>query len=498
MKPNLIYTLAFSLLLGHGVFTSCCDDYLDTAPSTSVSESLVGSSVDNLYLALNGIHRKMVSQDMAVAYLGGYPGFMLCMDTSADDMTWAQDKEFKTTHQWQLQSVTESSFTRTIWLTYYEFILNANLILKHVDNFMESSPAKAKQVKGEALCFRAFSHFMLVQLYGERYIAGRDNTQLGVPYRTESGVTPMARNTVEDCYRLINADLDAAIPLLEGYKPTSISHFSQAVACGLKARVAMAQQDYAVAANYAKQAITIAEQNGARLMSGDELYNGFADISTKTKEALWAALTLSDQTVNYYSFYALISWNYNSEPVRTGAKQISSWLYDQMSTTDLRRAWWDETGTEPLPTANYKAYTYSQRKFAARSTGDAVGNVAFMRLAELYLTAAEALARNGQDADAQQLLAQFAVTRDPNYTTSTNTGQALIDEIMIHRRIELWGEGFRFYDLKRLNEPLDRKGTNFNPGFCMILQAPASDPRWQWAIPKDEVDANPLMKPNEY
>lgn len=49
-----------------------------------------------------------------------------------------------------------------------------------------------------------------------------------------------------------------------------------------------------------------------------------------------------------------------------------------------------------------------------------------------------------------------AKNRDASYTLSTNTGQALIDEIMVQRRVELWGEGFRFLDLKRLNLPLDR------------------------------------------
>ena len=39
-----------------------------------------------------------------------------------------------------------------------------------------------------------------------------------------------------------------------------------------------------------------------------------------------------------------------------------------------------------------------------------------------------------------------------------NTGAKLADEIMTHRRIELWGEGFRWFDLKRLGLPLDRTG----------------------------------------
>ncbi|MEG1379724.1 MAG: RagB/SusD family nutrient uptake outer membrane protein [Bacteroidales bacterium] len=494
----LLFVMVISLGISGSLLSGCSSDYLDTAPSTSVSEALIGKSIDNLYMAINGIHRKMVSQDMAVQYLGGYPGFMICMETSADDMTWAQDKEFKTTHQWQLQSLPESKFTRTIWLSYYEFILNTNLILKYVDNFMDSAPQKARQVKGEALCFRAFSHFMLVQTYGQRYRAGMENSQPGVPYRLESGTQKMARNSVEECYRLIIRDLDEAIGLLAGYVPESVSHFSQEVAYGLRARVALARQDYATAAQNAALAIAAAEARGFKLMEGEELYNGFADISDKTKEVLWAALTLNDQTVNYYSFYALMSWNYNSEPVRTGVKQISSTLYQQIAPTDLRRGWWDETGTLPLPTANFKAYPYSQRKFTARSTGDVVGNVAFMRLAELYLMQAEALARSGDDVSAQEVLTRFAMTRDPAYEPKNNHGEALINEIMIQRRIELWGEGFRFYDLKRLNEPLDRTGSNFNAGFCMILQAPASDPRWQWAIPQDEMDANPLMEQNKY
>lgn len=475
----------------------CSSDYLETNPSTSVSESLVGSSIENLYMAINGIHRKMVSQDRGIQALGGYPGFMICLDSSADDMTWAQNNTYQTTLQWQEQWSPESAFTKAIWQTYYEFILNANLILSYVDRFENSTPTLFRAVKGEALCFRAFGHFMLVQMYGSRYVAGAENTQPGVPYRLKSTSEEMPRNSVEACYTLILQDLDAAIALLEGYKPKTISHYSQSVAYGLKARVTLAQQNYAEAAISAGEAIREAESNGFVLMSGDELYNGFSNISTTTKEALWAALTLDDQTVNYYSFYSFMSWNYNSEPVRTGAKQISSSTYQKMSATDLRRLWWDEKGTLPLPSSSFTAYPYSVRKFKSRSEGDAVGNVAFMRLSELYLTQAEAYARNGQEELARNTLNKWIITRDPGYQ-STNSGSALIEEIMTHRRIELWGEGFRFFDLKRLNLPLTRTGSNFNPGFCLVTEIPASDPRWQWAIPQDEIDANPLIIQNIY
>ncbi|MFO7977307.1 MAG: RagB/SusD family nutrient uptake outer membrane protein, partial [Bacteroidales bacterium] len=77
---------------------------------------------------------------------------------------------------------------------------------------------------------------------------------------------------------------------------------------------------------------------------------------------------------------------------------------------------------------------------------------------------------------------------------STNTGQDLIDEILIQRRLELWGEGFRFYDLKRTNSDLDRRNLNHNASVLSnLLHVPAGDPRWQWKIPRAELDANPFL-----
>ena len=57
--------------------TGCASDYLDTVPSTAVSESTINGSLDNLYIALNGIHKEMVSQETGYQCLGGEPGFMM-------------------------------------------------------------------------------------------------------------------------------------------------------------------------------------------------------------------------------------------------------------------------------------------------------------------------------------------------------------------------------------------------------------------------------------
>jgi hypothetical protein len=486
------------------LFAGCSEDYLETSPTDQTSETTVYASIENLRLALNGIHRKMVSQDGSSQGMGGEPGYIINREALGDDVTWYGSGTWhKDVLGWVAHRDAKSSYNQFPWRYYYRWILNANFILENVDQYEEANPELHHGLKGEALCFRAFAHFNLVQMYAKRYQADAANNQPGVPIRLTSEATKMARHTVEEVYASINQDLDQAITLLDGYKPESApsadrrNHFTIETAYGLKARVALAKQDYATAATAADAAITAAKQQGYTLMTGDELYHGFATITTSTKETLWGAMTKSDQTIYFYSFYAYMSWNYNATAIRTGVKSISLGTYALISPTDLRLKWWDPEGsTADRPATSYEVYPGQNRKFRAVSTGDAVGDYPFMRIAELYLIKAEALARQGKDAEAQTVLTDFALTRDPGYAPS-NTGNALVEEIMTQRRIELWGEGFRWYDLKRLNLPVKRIGDNWNVAFCRELEIPAGDVRWQYAIPQEELDANDLMTTND-
>ena len=142
-------------------------------------------------------------------------------------------------------------------------------------------------------------------------------------------------------------------------------------------------------------------------------------------------------------------------------------------------------------------------KFQATSTSDSRGDFPWIRVAEMYLVEAEALARQaGKEEQAKDVLFLLAKNRDPQYVRSANTGQALIDEILTQRRIELWGEGRNWTDLKRLNLPLVRP-TAANAGqgahvesFAIKVDVPAGGTIWTWKIPKGEVDTNPNLEQN--
>jgi len=351
---------------------SCSDDFLETTSTESAPSVVISGSVGGLYSALNGIHRKMVSQDLGIQGMGGEPGFMFSRDAHGDDMTWATNTWLQSHLNWSINKNNTSSYNVGIWRTYYQFILNANMILEALEKVSKTSSAeiiKADNIKGECLAIRAWSHFMLVQYYAKAYVAGSGNTQLGVPYRLNSGIESIARNTVEDVYAKINADLDMAQPLLVGYNG-GVTHYTEKVVWGLKARVALTQQDYPKAADCASKAITLALAGGNKIMQTTELMNGFANITTATKDALYAAKTLDDQTVYFYSFYAYMSWNFNASAIRQGPKCINQATYDKMSATDLRRAWWDAAGTATVPATSYGKAKYQNRKFTARSTAD--------------------------------------------------------------------------------------------------------------------------------
>ena len=478
--------------------TACSDTFMETNPTDQIGETTVASSLENLYIALNGTHRAMVKQYLSSQGCGGEPSWDIDRDVLGEDLVHptAGNTRFLKTLQWVDHRDSKSTLTKFGFFFYYKLILNSNLLLNNVDEVDRTDENLYSGVKGEALCFRAFGHFQLVQLYAERYKAGGGNTQLGIPYRKTPETGEIARNTVEECYQYINEDLDAAIELLKNYEAKEVTHFSLKVAYGLKARVLLAQQNYAEAAKYADLAIQTAEKEGHKLMNGkEELMGGFASMLTENKEAIWAANTQDDQTIYFYSYYAYMSWNFNSSAIRQGVKCINVDAYETMSETDLRRAWWDPTGEASVPSSSYAKNAYQNRKFTARSTADAVGDVAFMRLAEMYLTQAEALARAGKDSEAQAVFTKFQITRDPSYVSKGNIGEALAEEIMNSRRVELWGEGFRFYDLKRLHMSIKR-GSNFDIAFCTFLEKDKDAQGWVWEIPKIETDFNSLCTKN--
>ena len=83
--------------------------------------------------------------------------------------------------------------------------------------------------------------------------------------------------------------------------------------------------------------------------------------------------------------------------------------------------------------------------------------------------------------------------RDPEYKDLGNTGAKLADEIMTHRRIELWGEFGRIYDIRRLKQGFKRTAEMGWPTDALLVNRNANDPEsymWVLTIPQTEFDGN--------
>jgi len=362
------------------------------------------------------------------------------------------------------------------------------MIIANVDN-AEGSQADKAIIKGQALAFRGWAYFQMVQLFGERFVAGSPNSSLAVPLVLAPTTSRTPRNTVAEVYTQINTDLDAAILSLAAYtntaRGTDKSQLNINVVKGIKARVALTQQNWADAARFAQEA-----RQGFTLMSNTDYLGGFNNYSNA--EWMWSSRIQADQTNFFYSFFAYQSANYNSTVIRTSPKSIYSVLYNNITTTDVRKKLWNPEVTAsaqfPIP-PNGTRYRYISNKFRVADLNLSIGDVPYMRAAEMYLIEAEALARSNNFEGAARALLPLAVNRDPSYVISTKEGSALIEEIMTQRRIELWGEGFRFYDLKRTNSALNRNGGNHSATVSNgLLQVLANDIRWQFLIPQEEIN----------
>lgn len=73
-----------------------------------------------------------------------------------------------------------------------------------------------------------------------------------------------------------------------------------------------------------------------------------------------------------------------------------------------------------------------------------------MRVEEMWLIEAEAAARQSYQRG-KALIEEFMAYRDENYECPAATQEELVDEVLLQKRIELWGEGQTYFDVKRLN-----------------------------------------------
>ena len=515
------HIIRFSLIVAALTLAAACsEDYMETAPESSTSPATIFSSTTNVPLAINGLSKMMTCQYLSTQGLNGEGSIKTWYGNFGNDLQRSNQTGWAALWNHTMNESVNSTYLIYPWYYYYKLIGNANLVIENVEN-AEGSEAERQYYKAQALVFRAHAFTMLMQLYAYRWQDSNNGAGKGIALRLSSktddeGTYDLPLSTQAECYAQIYADCDEAISLFkscgidrgsdEFYKP-NIN-----VAYAVKTRAALVREDWATVVACAPEA-----RKGHPLMSKDEYMDG--GFSDENKEWIWGVYEAEDQTLYYYSFFAYQASNASSSMQRSKPLAISKELYDQIPETDVRRKMWLEPTPEEwaeCSTANKAAtafanrakaeygsklystsqiYAYMQFKFQCTFTPGG-GSFNIYRSAEMYLAEAEALCHlGGQDAKVQALLNELNKNLDPSYDC-TKTGADLLTEVKLYRRIDLWGEGFDWYDYKRWNEPIVRKtkaqGGSFQSAFAVTINVGDGN-KWTWKIPKRETDYNKLI-----
>ncbi len=499
-----------------------CTDNLDTFPeggrfTEDQKRDIVEQMPERLAADINGLY-SMQSEQFSVfgstqgrADDFGYPMACLANDLNGSDM-WSTDDSYN----WF--SVASSYEDRTYsyanpyirWAIFYNQIKAANDILASIPD--DTDVQTLLYYKGQALAVRAFDYFSLVQMFQFNYKGNEDKP--AVPIVTFGMTDPNnPRARVDTLYTLIMKDLDEAIDLLEGYSRPNKAAVDQKVAYGIRARVNLVMQNWAAAAEDAAAA-----RAGYSFLSRQDVSTpGFTDASSSSW--MWALIinkvNITDNLACWPSKLSSFS-GYGYTTAVGCYKGINNLLWARIPDTDVRKGWWinqnqesplleglvwddlqgQEIAKEAITDIKLVFPPYTNVKFGADGeigNADNASDWVMMRAEEMLLVQAEGLAMSGNVPQAKSLLENFVQTyRDPEYECVASTPEQMQNEIWYQRRVELWGEGFAFNDLMRLNKNMVRfkagVTSNFPDAFKFNV---AADNAWRLLrIPQREISSN--------
>lgn len=542
MKKSILYIAALALTTVT-TLNSCIKE-IDPQSSTVTKDQAANAPgafnnfVSSLTSSLNGEFTYSGSSHYPWDF--GYPSFFLQRDVMGQDIAveTSGSEWYTTWYSCGTGLGPTYAVCQLPWTYYYGWIKNCNTVL----SLAGEDPANDQKAgAGIAYAMRAMFYMDLARMYAPETYA-KNPEAATVPIITEqtsaADATNNPRATNKEIFALILSDLDKAETLLADYKRTDVYTPDISVVYGLKARAYLTMEDWANAEKYAKQA-----QTGYQVMTESQ-YLSKTDGFNKPNASWMFGLTFRPSDPNITENDADSSWGsqmiievsgsgcgYSANYV--GPKRIDSHLFSTIPATDFRRMCFLDPALDEMSKADaikaLEAYTGDPEgvyttgtKVSSRGTLGCIEikfrpkdgeyenqytaftvAVPLMRVEEMKLIEAEAAGMQNE-ARGIELLTAFAKTRDANYEYGThneayyNTATSKFqNECWWQRRVELWGEGFATFDIKRLQKGIIRSyaGTNHVSGYQWNIQ---NTPNWMnLCIIQSETNNNSACTNNE-
>ncbi|OEK07836.1 hypothetical protein A8C32_15240 [Flavivirga aquatica] len=480
MKTYNILNKSFLLIIAVVILSSCSKEFLDEPKNTGgISESFVFTDRDIVQAFITGIYNRYKGQwdnDIADGEnnsdpdTGGLYAMYFARTIKGNDLIQAPTfYRFDYAHDNRGPSFRRTNFT---WTFNYEIINYANTLINGLAK-SDLDDATKKEFTAVGKAIRAFHYFQIALEFAPNYNSDKNSTR--IPIYTEPATAVSEGNppsSLNDVYALILSDLKSAILDLPEER-LGKSYINKSVANGMLARVLLVtQDDWDLASSSAKAAYG---GNASSAVVSSNWGEGFSDLTDQ--DWLWAMFQDGSNETNFFWMAPHVFIDHLTLSFQ--ATYINTNFRDTFSDTDVRKLFSNIYNS----TTPYREFVTTKFEFTFAS------DAPLMRKSEMVLIDAEAQYNLGNETEAKDLLFTLQKERDPNAVLSTNTGNALMDEILLERRKELYGEtGIEWFDSKRL-----RRSINRDPEHRVPISVPADSELFYLNIPQSEIDANPNM-----
>jgi len=496
------YIVLFSAVLAS---SWSCKKALDIDPRQSVEESVALTSKDGISAALNSVYVRLKN-------LRVYGRDLIAFPEALSDNGFATNKSGRLLGE--ANNVQGAHFGQGLWEVSYDAINQANLILEAIPSAADPTITAndRRDWEGQIYFLRGLYHFNLVLAYA--YVPGavvETQNKGGVPLllqgtKTSEGALALKpeRAPIDDVYAAIVEDLESANARLSNATGPNLANKVGAQA--LLSRVNLYRKDYTNAKRWADSAIAT---HGGRLSTTSNLVANFrAATNPETLfQVFWATNTENPgvneslqtsfttlaapggtNTAGFGDLVPTISLMNDLGITLVGGNTNSVFgggnaAIDTRS-NDLRNLLY-EVGTRGRGLAKVET-----TKFIGKNGFPNLDNVPVIRIAEVYLNRAEAMATPGSPVldEAAALVDLNRIRTSRGLDAVSLTGTELYEEIIRQRRIELAFEGHRFWDLKRLGRNL-QKGPHYP-------DVEFTDTRILAPLPQRELDGNKNLVQN--
>ncbi|QZE13208.1 RagB/SusD family nutrient uptake outer membrane protein [Halosquirtibacter laminarini] len=495
MKKNrILYILLFTLFLG-----GCSEDFLVPELTSKLEADKVYSNASSIKATRIGIYNLLAGKNNSTGslYQAGMP---LCGSFVSNDVVYGNKWNQTFSDVAALKNSATTGWSATVWEQTYGITEVCNSIIKNEENIEKAVGKDLKDFYlADAKAVMAMVYSDVARFYANAYHVDNGKS-LAIPFvdYVDYSVKPK-RNTLDEIYKKSIALFNESLKSLQGcdnnqnYMNTNAVH-------ALLSRIYLDMHNWDMAQKEAKMAM-----EGVTLMSSEEYATGISHISSETILAFSNTKVLRSIYRDFFSYHD--TYDGMGEDLL-----INKSLVKKFGSNDLRTAFF-------IQQPNYNAYypykgkdggysaaagymkshdAYSAGgKFPRRGAvlrkdiqGDlAVGDYNYIRGAEMVLVQAECFARMGKNTEAQNLLFDIQKRSIKGAVKSGSTGDTLLEEILLEKRKELFGEGHDMREVLRLGKGLVRDETNVIPETI-----PDGSQRFRWHVPEREQDINANLK----